>query len=113
MNAHFEEIKKTFIINTGSELSDLKDEVVNLDLEDANSRRDLVEEVFLSMHSISGTAPMVGLEGLAILSRKLEIVYDKIRRNEKDFSEPLRVQTIRGIVAIIDELKTYSEKIVL
>jgi chemotaxis protein histidine kinase CheA len=114
MTDQLEEIKRAFIDKTLNELLGLRDKLVDVDVSNFDLQTDgLANEVFMAMHAISGTAPMVGLETLAPLSQKLEIVYDKIRRGEKTFSEQINVQTIRGIDALIAELKIYSEKIAL
>jgi chemotaxis protein histidine kinase CheA len=110
MEDQFEIIKQTFISNSMDELLGLKNKFV--DVETSNSDpvvEELANDVFMVMHGISGTAAMVGLDNLAPLSRKLEIVFDKIRRGEKEFSEQIKIQTVRGIDAIIDELRVCNE----
>ena len=114
MEDQLEIIKKTFISNSMEELSGLKRKFA--DAYESNPdpmAEELANDVFMVMHSISGTAPMVGLNNLAPLSRKLEVVFDKIRKGDKEFSEQIKVQAIRGIDAIFDELRYYSEKIAL
>lgn len=114
MNGQLEEIKKLFISSTTEQLMSLKEQLVGLSGTDFDQiDHDLVNDVFMAMHSISGTAPMVGLETLVPVSRKLEIVFDKIRKSEKNLSEQINVQTIRGIDSILSELKNHSKKIAL
>jgi chemotaxis protein histidine kinase CheA len=112
MEDQLEKIKKTFIANNMDELSGLKRKFFYADKSNSNPiAKELANDVFMVMHGISGTAPMVGLDNLAPISRKLEIVFDKIRKGEKEFSEQIKVQAVRGIDAIVDELRYYSEKI--
>lgn len=114
MTDQLEKIKKTFIKNSMDELLNLKKMFIDAHSSNPDPENyDLANNVFMVMHGISGTAPMVGLGSLEPASRKLEIVFDKIRKGEKDFSEPIKVQTIRGIDAIVEELRCYSEKIAL
>jgi chemotaxis protein histidine kinase CheA len=114
MEDQLEKIKKTFIANSMDELFGLKRKFIDADKSNPDPMaKELANDVFLVMHSISGTAPMVGLDNIAPLSRKLELVFDKIRKGEKGFSEQIKVQAARGIDAIIDELRYYSEKIAL
>jgi chemotaxis protein histidine kinase CheA len=114
MTDQFEEIKRTFIKNSINELLKVKNKLIDENKSDSNSKlREIANEVFMVMHDISGTAPMVGLEPLALVSRKLELIFNKIRQDEKVFSEQIRVQAIRGVDTIIDELRCYSKKIAL
>jgi len=112
MTNQLEEIRRTFIQNSMDDLEGLKAMFVNADFTNSNPKtEELANNVFMVMHGIAGTAPMVGLDSLAPVSRKLEQVFDRIRKGEKELSEQIKTQTIRGIDAIVDELK--SEKIAL
>jgi len=114
MTDQLEEIRRTFIENSIEQLLGLKEKLVNADLFNPEFQvKEIAEEVFMVMHGMSGTAPMVGLEAVAPVSRKLELVFDKIRKGEKDLSEQLSLQTIRGIDNLIEELRCNSEKIAL
>ncbi|PRZ01389.1 Hpt domain-containing protein [Marinilabilia salmonicolor] len=112
MTNQLEEIRRTFIQNSMDDLVELKAMFVNADFANSNPKtEEVANNVFMVMHGIAGTAPMVGLDSLAPVSRKLEQVFDRIRKGEKELSEQIKTQTIRGIDAIVDELK--SEKIAL
>lgn len=114
MTDQLEEIKRTFIDTSIEQLLGLKEKLGNADLLNPELEVDhLAGEVFMVMHGISGTAPMLGLETLAPVTRKMEVVFDKIRKGEKDLSEQLNLQTIRGIDNLISELRCNSEKIAL
>ncbi|WP_462317071.1 Hpt domain-containing protein [Marinilabilia sp.] len=114
MTDQLEEIKRTFIDTSIEQLLGLKEKLGNADLLNPELEVDhLAEEVFMVMHGISGTAPMLGLETLAPVTQKMEVVFDKIRKGEKDLSEQLNLQTIRGIDNLISELRCNSEKIAL
>ncbi|MFO8001102.1 MAG: chemotaxis protein CheA [Marinilabilia sp.] len=113
MTDQLEEIKKGFVENTLKELSCLRSVLTETDNKDKEvSKIEMVEKVFMAMHAICGTAPVVGFEHLVPLSRKLEIVFDQIRKGEKQFSEQINVQTLRGIDALISELSRHSESVV-
>ncbi|MBZ4676386.1 MAG: CheA signal transduction histidine kinase [Anaerophaga sp.] len=106
MTGELEEIKKTFIKNTIEELLALKKKLVRVKSatpEDVD-QKELVQEVFLLMHGITGTAPMVGIDNIASVSGKVEMAFDKIRRGEKTYTGQLIVQALRGFDSILDEL---------
>jgi chemotaxis protein histidine kinase CheA len=114
MTDQLEKIKETFIENSFNELLNIKKKLIKEKKSDSNpGSKEIANEVFMIMHGISGTAPMVGLGPLAFFSKKLELVFDRVRKDEKGFSEQIRVQSIRGIDTIIEEFRYYSEKIAL
>jgi chemotaxis protein histidine kinase CheA len=112
MEEKLEEIKKVFIDNTCDELLRLRGKLIDVNIEDTYAwNNEIVEDVFMLMHGICGTAPMIGLEKIVTVSRKLEMVFNRIRNGEKEFSEQISVQTIRGIDVIISELNFDREKV--
>jgi len=113
MPEQLEVIKRIFIENTINELKGLKNMLVDTEEPDPDLQTSIVNDVFMVMHGISGTAPMVGLDSLAPISRKVEIVFDKIKKGEKCFSEQVNYQTIRTIDYMIIELNNHSGKIIL
>lgn len=113
MAGQLEDIKKVFVENTVNDLIGLKKLLIDVGEFDPDLQISMVNDVFMVMHGISGTAPMVGLDSLATLSRKVEIVFDKIRKGEKPFSEQITYQTIRTIDYMISELNNNSEKIII
>ena len=114
MTEQLEEIKRTFVENNINQLLGLKEKLINVDRINSETEiREIAEEVFTVMHGMAGTAPMLGIEAVEPMSRKLELVFDKIRKGEKDFSEQLSLQAVRGIDGLIEELKCNSEKIAL
>jgi len=115
MTGQLEEIKKTFINNTIEELSELKKKLVKVKSttpEDVD-QTELAQEVFLLMHSITGTAPMVGIDSIASVSRKVEMAFDKIRKGEKTYTRQLITQTLRKIDSMLAELHARAEKMAL
>jgi chemotaxis protein histidine kinase CheA len=115
MADQLEEIKKTFIKNTIEELSELKKKLVKVKSttpEDVD-QTELAQEVFLLMHGITGTAPMVGIDSIASVSRKVEMAFDKIRKGEKTYTRQLITQTLRKIDSMLAELHARAEKMAL
>lgn len=113
MTGQLEEIKKTFIKNTIEELSALKKKLVKVKntTPDYVDQAELAQEVFLLMHDITGTAPMVGIDNIASVSGKVEMAFNKIRKGEKTYTGQLIVQALRGIDSILDEMHAQSEKL--
>lgn len=110
MTDQLEEIKKGFLENTLSELSSLREDLSeNPEQEEGNTEK--AQKVFMTMHGICGTAPVLGFEHLVPMSRKMERVFDQIRKGEAKLSEQIRVQTLRGIDSIIAELQRHSESV--
>ena len=96
---------------TLSELSSLREELADKDPEHDPGNEEKAQKVFMAMHGICGTAPVIGFEHLVPMSRKMERVFDRIRKGEEKFSEQIRVQTLRGIDSIIAELQRHSESV--
>ncbi|MFW5754304.1 MAG: chemotaxis protein CheA [Marinilabiliaceae bacterium] len=111
MTDQLEEIKKGFVENTLRELSSLREEISGEILEPEAGKQECAQKVFMAMHGICGTAPVVGFEHLVPVSRKMERVFDRIRKGEEGLSEQIKVQTLRGIDSIIAELQCYSESL--
>jgi chemotaxis protein histidine kinase CheA len=115
MADQLEEIKKTFIKNTIKELTALKKKLVEVESTASENinQTELAQEVFLLMHSITGTAPMVGIESIAALSGKMEMTFYKIRKGEKTYTRQLITQTLRKIDSMLAELHARAEKMAL
>ena len=107
MTDQLEEIKKGFVENTLSELSSLRNELSVEDPDDTGKNGEMAQKVFMTMHGICGTAPFFGFDHLVPVSRNMERVFDGIRKGENEFTEHIKVQTIREIGGIIDELERH------
>ncbi|MGM0375288.1 MAG: Hpt domain-containing protein [Bacteroidota bacterium] len=110
MTDQLEEIKKRFVENTLSELSSLREELAEVPVQD-NGNEEKAQKVFMTMHGICGTAPVLGFEHLVPMSRKMERVFDQIRKGEGELSDQIKVQTLRGIDFIINDLQGYRESV--
>jgi chemotaxis protein histidine kinase CheA len=111
MADQLEEIKKGFVENTLYELSSLRETLIgDGEVNDVRSV-ETAEKVFMAMHGICGTAPVLGFEHLVPVSRKIEMVFDKIRKGEENFSEQISIQTRRGIDSIMAELQRHTESV--
>lgn len=71
---------------------------------------DVIEKVFLAMHSIKGAGPMVGFNSLPIVTAPVEKVFARIRKGEINISDELIVKTNSVVRLIIDALKSNSDK---
>jgi len=109
MTDQLEEIKKGFVENTLGELSSLRADLSENPEQDGNKEK--AQKVFMTMHGICGTAPVLGFEHLVPMSRKMEKVFDRIRKGEEELSEQIRVQALRGVDFMISELQQHSESV--
>ncbi len=85
-----EEIKQTFIEESEELLSSLED--LLLDLEDDPRDKEKLDAVFRVMHTVKGSAGMVGESKIESFAHLVEDMFDKIRKGNVDFDH-----TIAGI----------------
>ncbi|GAF01828.1 Hpt domain-containing protein [Saccharicrinis fermentans] len=102
-----EKIKKGFINDTLNDLKTIENDL-NADMAN-NAPEGVVEKVFMTVHKIKGTAPMVGIEGLDDIAVKMERVYNAIRNGNLSLSEEIVSNTMKLIPALKAELSNIQQ----
>lgn len=87
-------IISAFIDESGELLNQL--EGLLLDLEDDPTNRENLDAVFRVMHTIKGSAGMVGFEVINQFTHQIEDAFDKIRKGESDFTEKAADLTLQS-----------------
>ncbi len=101
-----------FIVEAAEHLEEMESSLLRLeqDYED----KEVLDEIFRSIHTIKGAAQFVGIERVSELSHKLENLLDLIRRNEIDLNTAITDLLIAGkdrLTLLVDELEhTQAEK---
>jgi two-component system chemotaxis sensor kinase CheA len=101
-----------FIVEAAEHLEEMESSLLRLeqDYED----KEVLDEIFRSIHTIKGAAQFVGIERVSELSHKLENLLDLIRRNEITLNTSITDLLIAGkdrLALLVDELeRTQGEK---
>lgn len=101
-----------FIVEAAEHLEEMESSLLRLeqDYED----KEVMDEIFRSIHTIKGAAQFVGIERVSELSHKLENLLDLIRRNEITLNTAITDLLIAGkdrITLLVDELeRTQAEE---
>ena len=121
------EYLQTFLDETEEQLDDLVETMLSLE-SDPSKQGDL-NEAFRLIHSIKGSAGMMGLDSIALLTHHLENRFERIRSGTEQLSEPTMNIVLRCIdflrqcngrlrdgvplgsaVTLLDELKQLEEE---
>jgi len=102
-----EKIKKGFINDTLNDLNAIENDLNANTV--SNAPDGVVEKVFMAVHKIKGTAPMVGIEGLDDIAVKMERVYNAIRNGNLSLSEEIVSNTMMLIPALKAELSDVQQ----
>ena len=101
-----------FIVEAVEHLEEMEDGLLQLEQDKEN--RDILNEIFRSIHSIKGAAQYIGLERVSELSHKLESLLDLIRQGKKQLNQnniDLFIAVRDRINVLVGELdRTQSEK---
>ncbi len=101
-----------FIVEAAEHLEEMESSLLRLeqDYED----KEVLDEIFRSIHTIKGAAQFVGIERVSELSHKLENLLDLIRRNDITLNTAITDLLIAGkdrLALLVDELeRTQAEK---
>ena len=71
-----------FVTETVEHLEEMEGNLLQLETDSAN--REILNDIFRSVHTIKGAAEYLGLERIAELSHKLENLLDQIREDVSD-----------------------------
>lgn len=101
-----------FIVEAAEHLEEMESSLLRLeqDYED----KEVLDEIFRSIHTIKGAAQFVGIERVSELSHKLENLLDLIRRHEMTLNTAITDLLIAGkdrLTLLVDELeRTQAEE---
>lgn len=73
-----------FIVEAVEHLEEMEEHLLQLEQDQKN--RDILDEIFRSIHSIKGAAQYIGLERISALSHNLESLLDLIRQGNKQLN---------------------------
>lgn len=94
-----------FIDETSEHLEFLEADLLKIESDPEN--RDLINDIFRSIHSIKGAAELVGLEKISSLTHRLENILEKIRRNELFLNKEI----VDILIAAKDRISRISENL--
>ncbi|WP_446011396.1 chemotaxis protein CheW [Candidatus Electrothrix sp.] len=97
-----------FIVEAAEHLEVMESSLLRLEQGYEVTDKELMDEIFRSIHSIKGAAQFVGIERVSELSHKLENLLDLIRRGEITLSPAITDLLIAGkdrLTLLVDELE--------
>ncbi len=101
-----------FITEAEEHLEEMESSLLQLETDPDN--RDILNDIFRSMHTIKGAAQFVGLEKISELSHKLENLLDLLRKNgeqlDQDIIDTLINAKDRISVLVVDLQRSNSEE---
>ncbi len=97
-----EKIRKKFIADTLQSLYAI--EACLRKDEDGSDTKVLIEDIFMVLHQIKGTAPMLNIYNIAEMVSPVERVYSALREGNFSFSQEIKSNTIHLVMAIIAKL---------
>lgn len=105
-----------FIVEAVEHLEEMESSLLRLeqDYADKEVDKEVLDEIFRSIHTIKGAAQFVGIERVSELSHKLENLLDLIRRKEISLNATITDLLIAGkdrLTLLVDELeRTQAEE---
>jgi len=103
-----EQIRNIFIEEVTQQLYEIEADLKTSAAQSNNQA--VVEKVFLIMHSIKGSGPMVGFHVLPHFTMPVEKAYAKIRKGELSVSAEIIDKTNDLVRLIIDALNSKTDK---
>jgi two-component system chemotaxis sensor kinase CheA len=74
---------------------------------------DMIEKIFLVMHTIKGSGPMFGFSQLPLATHPVEKAFAKVRNGELGLSDELISRTNHVVKILIDALNKKSDALLL
>ena len=99
------EYLQTFLDETDEQLEDLVETM--LSIEKASDNQDDLNEAFRLIHSIKGSAGMMGLDSITALTHHLEDRFERFRSGTEKIDEP----TMNLVLRCIDFLRECSQRL--
>ena len=99
------EYLQTFLDETEEQLDDLVETMLVLEQDSTN--KDDLNEAFRLIHSIKGSAGMLGFDNIAVLTHHLENRFERFRSGAEQLNEP----TINVVLRCIDYLRQCNNRL--
>ena len=99
------EYLQTFLDETEEQLDDLVETMLALE-RDANNKDDL-NEAFRLIHSIKGSAGMMGFDNITVLTHHLENRFERFRSGAEQLNEP----TMNLVLRCVDFLRQCNNRL--
>lgn len=98
-----------FIVEAAEHLEEMENTLLKLEQGRSKGSREIMDELFRSVHTIKGAAQFVGIERVAELSHKLENLLDLIRKGERELTPAvtdLLIESKDRIALLVEELES-------
>lgn len=100
-------IRKIFVEETSGNLSHISQVLANA--QPLEMPKEVIEKVFLTMHTIKGSAPMFGFGNLPMVSLPVEKTFARLKNGQMQFSPEIGERTKDAINIILDALNRNSD----
>ncbi|QDS94595.1 Chemotaxis protein CheA [Roseimaritima multifibrata] len=104
-NDDMSEYLQTFLDETEEQLDDLVETMLSLERDSTNSED--LNESFRLIHSIKGSAGMMGLEQITVLTHHLENRFERFRSGTEQLDEP----TMNVVLRCVDFLRQSNDRL--
>jgi len=94
-----------FITEAGEHLEEFEASLLKLETDPDN--KEILNDIFRSMHTIKGSSEFIGTEKISSLSHKLESLLETIRHGDKEFNEEIIDVLIKAkdrLATLVDDL---------
>ncbi|MGR0480711.1 MAG: chemotaxis protein CheW [Candidatus Electronema sp. V4] len=98
-----------FIVEAAEHLEEMENTLLKLEQARGKGNREIMDELFRSVHTIKGAAQFVGIDRVAELSHKLENLLDLIRKGERELTPAvtdLLIESKDRINLLVEELES-------
>ncbi|WP_420208459.1 chemotaxis protein CheW [Candidatus Electronema sp. JC] len=98
-----------FIVEAAEHLEEMENTLLKLEQGRGKGNREIMDELFRSVHTIKGAAQFVGIDRVAELSHKLENLLDLIRKGERELTTAttdLLIESKDRINLLVEELES-------
>lgn len=97
-----------FIVEAAEHLEEMENSLLKMEQSNGKENREVMDELFRSVHTIKGAAQFVGIDRVAGLSHKLENLLDLIRKGTQALTPAVTDLLIEGkdrITLLVEELE--------
>jgi two-component system chemotaxis sensor kinase CheA len=97
-----------FIVEAAEHLEEMENSLLKMEQNNGKENREILDELFRSVHTIKGAAQFVGIDRVASLSHKLENLLDLIRKGTQALTPAVTDLLIEGkdrITLLVEELE--------
>ena len=103
-----------FLVETGEHLAELESGLLQLETDPDD--RDILNDIFRSIHTIKGSAGFVGLKRVSVLSHKLENLLELLRQGQKQVTRDIIDTLIEAkdrITVLVGDLERSQSEVAL